>query len=139
MVDGRMHACGPASRPTRHPLATEPEESSADEGDVECLVVWVAKRGNRNRTSSLLFLGAETNTLGENVSALRARRPPVPGPRSPREPEDRPSASPMVESPVFLDGEVPLEWERAETSAAFHRHAPALVQTCRRVPSGAMR
>ena len=53
MVDGRMHACGPASRPARHPLVTEPEESSA-KGDVEWShrIVCSSERGNQ--TSSPL-------------------------------------------------------------------------------------
>ena len=57
MVDGRMHACGPASRPARHPLVTEPEESSA-KGDVECGRTVCSRP--KEATSKLLLL-FETN------------------------------------------------------------------------------
>ena len=62
----------------------------------------------------------------ENVSALSARRPPVPGLC-----ESLTTASPMA----FFNGEVPLEWERAEKLAASQQEHMIESAASTRVPS----
>ena len=73
------------------------------------------------------FFSSSKRTLGdaENVSALSARRPPVPGLC-----ESLTTASPMA----FFDGEVPLEWERAEKLAASQQEHMIESAASTRVP-----